>query len=198
MSWQYIPNNQSIESYLCSLESEGVQSDQKYSDSEPSATSKRIHSVDLSWRRGSMMESSTTPQSGIMLEPSKRIHGQEKSISLQPVFLANRSPKQGTKKQKTMSEICGQIPFQSSAVWSLMQSCWKTSQTSLILNTSERYAETWPRSGIIVYGELFPLEQLELPIRGNDSGYLPTPTGQDPKIQPFLRANFRGIISPVG
>ena len=60
------------------------------------------------------------------------------------------------------------------AFYDRQSSSWRTCQMSLIWG-SPKYAERWPKSGMICNGELFRLHQWELPICGGDGSLLPTP-----------------------
>jgi hypothetical protein len=68
---------------------------------------------------------------------------------------------------------------------------WKTRQCSLLEDSTE-FSETFPRWGMTVDGELFPLPTLVRRISEKESGYMaraliPTPTSSDPQLE--RRAN---------
>lgn len=56
--------------------------------------------------------------------------------------------------------------------------CWKTSQLSWD-GVSTEFSETWPRSGLMRGGTVFPLPPLATPMNATAGGLLPTPRACD-------------------
>lgn len=60
----------------------------------------------------------------------------------------------------------------------LSGSLWRTPQCSF-LEDLEQFSETWPRSGLMLRGQCFPLPKLELLTYERGYGYVPTPIRSD-------------------
>lgn len=88
---------------------------------------------------------------------------------------ASRFHSEENNSAKPTSGTCGPQRQMSFAVFDRDSSCWKTSQASLFLDTSEQSSVTWPRWGSMHDGECWEVTTLEPPSVENESGYLPTP-----------------------
>lgn len=51
---------------------------------------------------------------------------------------------------------------------------------------SERFCETWPRSGMMLNGSCFPLPMLEHPTKENESGLWPTPSASQARSEGMI------------
>lgn len=100
----------------------------------------------------------------------------ELQISLVPDFHANRfqSPVQVRPK---MTRVINGLK-RSNALTSYDQNLqnWRTSPDLFQNNISNEFSGTWPKSGIMLHGRVYPLQMLELATREKDYLYWPTPT----------------------
>ena len=151
------------------------------SDGEQFVTSKTIPTQSKSSRQESETGSSTTPQSGTMLERSTGIPGLDMWISSLQVSHASHSASQEKDSEEKTDEIYGQIPSGSFVRYDRVSHCWRTFQRSFLLDTLEPFSESWPRAGTTCVGIAFQRQPSALRTREIDYGLWPTP-----------RANERG------
>lgn len=71
---------------------------------------------------------------------------------LQQDFLASHSQKPARTEALTTTETCSPNSSELFAQFDRKTSSWRTSQISLLTNTSEPFSENWPRSGMTVDG----------------------------------------------
>jgi hypothetical protein len=71
---------------------------------------------------------------------------------------------------------CGSTWPESLARFDPASCSWRTPQLSLLEGLDE-CLETWPRSGLMLRGECYPLKTLEHPTDESEFGSLPTPSG---------------------
>jgi hypothetical protein len=107
--------------------------------------------------------------------PVQPTNTEELRMWLQQAFPASHSLSEGSNSEKPTSETCGPQRQMSFAVFDRDASCWRTSQGSLFLDTSEQCSVIWPRWGSMHDGECWEVTTLEPPSVENESGYLPTP-----------------------
>ncbi len=96
-------------------------------------------------------------------------------ISLRLAFPANPSVSQENDREPTTKEICGLPPSSAYARLDPNTHCWKTSQVSLLLDTSELSFETFPKAGMILDGGAYRRLKWEQTIREIGSGLWPSP-----------------------
>ena len=149
--------------------------------------SNSIRIVNKSWRKGSKMESSITPQSlAISDHSSMKDTPTHIRAWLQSLVLAshvNPSLLPGNSKLKMIPEISGLPPLmlfaeldQGTASWKMCQDSYRGSTGTL-----KRYSKTWPRAGIMLNGKLSQQPKWERRTNETDSSSLrinlwPTPT----------------------
>ena len=92
---------------------------------------------------------------------------------------------------------CGQKWRGSLAKYDRSTYSWKTAQFSL-LGDSEEYAETWPRWGTTVAGELYLLPTLVLPTSESGYGSLPTPLKSWGERGPGISNNLENLRINLG
>ena len=123
---------------------------------------------------GKKTTASQSSPSGTMLTPSTGTPGMALSMSFLLDSHAKDSPLQESKREQKTPETSGQLQQGSSEKYVQAELFSKTYQVSE--STSESWPEILPIWGMIVNGELFPLEKPELDILGKDGGAWPTPT----------------------
>ncbi len=96
-------------------------------------------------------------------------------ISLQQDFPVNRSQLPEKDLQKTTSGICGLRQGSAFALYDQDLHFWKTCQASFLQDISERYSESFPKSGMMQDGVCYLLQTSGLHTKERDCGYLPTP-----------------------
>lgn len=105
-------------------------------------------------------------------------------ISLQQDFHANHLVLPENEKESKTKEISGLklgIPF---ALYDPDSCSLKTSQISLIQDTSIKSSVTFPKSGIMLNGRCWALMMWEQGTKGKDCGYWPTPRAGNPGSRP--------------
>lgn len=107
---------------------------------------------------------------------------------LRQAFPANLSAARGNVSRKTTLETCGLPLPPCFARFDHATSSWRTSQGSLLADTSETSSPNWPRWGMWVDGAAYVLPTLELHTSAIDGGPLPTPTATDWKRTPIKRS----------
>lgn len=150
-----------------------------YSDGALWVTSSGTTTASESSPHASRMESCQTPQYLLTCvsshSPVQPTSTEELRTWLQQAFPASRFHSEESNSAKRTSATCGPQRQMSFAVFDRDSSCWKTSQASLFLDTSEQCSVTWPRWGSMHDGECWEVTTLEPPSVENESGYLPTP-----------------------
>ncbi len=150
-----------------------------YSDGEQSVTLNGTTTVSKSSKPESKMDTLTTPQSGMMSQPSMADRGVEKWMSLLPDSHAPHFRLQGSKKAKQTTETSGLIPSGSFGKFDLDISFLRTYQTSLLTNTYIPYSESFPRAGMIVNGFAYEHPTLVPRMKGRGYGSWRTPASSD-------------------
>lgn len=149
------------------------------SDGALSDTSNGTTTVSASLPHASETESCLPHQSSLTCvsshSPVQPTSTGELRTWLQQAFPASRFPSEESNSEKPTSATCGPQRQMSFAVFDRDSCCWKTSQASLFLDTSEQCSVTWPRWGSMHDGECWEVTTLEPPSVENESGYLPTP-----------------------
>jgi hypothetical protein len=148
-------------------------------DGALSDTSNGTTTVSASLPHASETASCLPPQSSLTCvsshSPVQPTSTEELRTWLQQAFRASHFHSEASNSEKPTSETCGPQRQMSFAVFDRDSSCWKTSQASLFLDTSEQSLVTWPRWGLMLDGECWEVTTLEPPSVENESGYLPTP-----------------------
>ena len=72
--------------------------------------------------------------------------------------------------------------------WNPKRELWETTQMDLFSAAQEPFSETWPTSGSMRNGRLFPRPPLEPPTGENDGFALPTPQSNS------VRASRRAMV----
>jgi len=90
-----------------------------------------------------------------------------------PVSHSAQPVKQDT--EPTTVETCGRPQSNAFAWYDQSTHCWRTFQACLLVDILEPFSETWPRQGMTVNGQYFPLAPLMPHIHGKDCSYWPTP-----------------------
>ena len=152
--------------------------------------SNSIRTVNKSWRKGSKMESSITPQS-LAISDHSSMKGTPTHIRawLQSLVLAshvNPSLLPENSEPKMIPEICGLPPSMLFAELDQGIASWKMCQDSYrgSTGTLKRFSKTWPRAGIMLSGKLYQQPKWERRINEIDSSSLqinlwPTPNASD-------------------
>ena len=165
-------------SWHCSLELVEEFSQAKVWVTGSCARWKKTRIAERSLCGGKKTNASQSSQSGTMSTPLTGTPGMALSMSFLLDFHAKDSQLQESKKEQTIPETSGQPQQGSSEKFVQGELFSKTYQESE--STSESWPETLPIWGMIVNGELFPLEKPELDILGNDGGAWPTPRAANP------------------
>ena len=142
-------------------------------DIDLSALSKSIPIADLSCSHGSEMGFCQNFRSGMMSEPSMEGCGEELPMSCVEASRAKTSPPQEVPIEKVFPETradCGQRWRASFAKYHHDTHSWKTPQLSLFEDWIE-FSEIWPRWGLMLDGESFPLLTLEHDTSVHDYGF---------------------------
>ena len=126
------------------------------SDGAPSDTSKSTTTANASSPSASETEFSTPHQCSVTFvtsySPVQLRNTKELRTFLQQDFHANHFQKPARTEALTTTETCGPNSSQSFAQLDQKTSSWRTSQISLLTNTSEPFSDNWPRSGMTVDG----------------------------------------------
>lgn len=167
--------------------------EQNFLDGNTVVTSNTTNTAKKSSRRESKTDTSMKPPSSAISEHSS-IKGSPEAIrewlmSLPGDSPANHSPSPGTTLEKMTLGICGLKPSESFAKFDHDTHCWRTSQISLLTNTSEQFSGTWPYQGILQNGFVYQPENWGRPMLEDESGFLPTVQKSD--------GTFRMIKRPL-
>lgn len=77
------------------------------------------------------------------------------------------------------SETCGLQPLNAFAWYDQATHCWRTFQACLLVDILEPFSDTWPRQGMTVDGQFYPLAPLVRHIHGKDCSCWPTPIASE-------------------
>jgi hypothetical protein len=102
---------------------------------------------------------------------------------LAQAFPARRSPSRESSLPATIPEICGPLLGTAFAWFDLDTSSWKTSQGSLLADTSESSSPTWPRWATWDATACWELPIVEPATSASGYGFVPTPTASDYKSE---------------
>lgn len=187
----YMPDNHTLESFLCSLEQAVDCSEPNCLDGEMSGMSSSMTTANGCCSNELETDCLTTHRSSETCENSwkevLRKPTEGMSMSCQAGFPANRLALPENNLAQTMSATCGPQLSQSSMRFDPDTASLKTLQLSLIADTSEPSSETWPRAGIVSGGKFYRQQNWERRISEIVFGLLPTPTvgmvtgGQNPE-----------------
>ena len=169
MSWHYL-QGQEVESW------EG-----NSLDGAPSALLRLIPTPAKCSSPVSEMASSSPSQSGTMCGPSTVSHGEAGLMSSRAGSPASGSPLPARKKASTTRTLPSGTKWpESLARFDPPTSSWKTPHSSL-LEGWDKFSGTWPRSGLMRHGIVFPLRSWARLKPGKGSGLLPTLVKADGK-----------------
>lgn len=148
-------------------------------------------------------DSCLPPQSSLtcvsLHSPVQPTNTEELRTWLQQAFPASRSVARETNSEPTTSETCGRQQRMSFTGLDRASLCWKTSQGSLLPDTSESCSVTWPQWGSMRNGECWERTSLMPTTCATEFGYWPTPQASDSmrarmKVESFqkVEADSRG------
>ncbi|MFY9592165.1 MAG: hypothetical protein WAP54_09315, partial [Bacteroidales bacterium] len=89
-------------------------------------------------------------------------------------------------------EICGPKHGSAFALYDQDLHFWKTCQVSFLQDISERYSESFPKSGMMQNGVCYLLQMLGLLTKESGCGHLPTPQSRDFRSGQAKRVNRKG------
>jgi hypothetical protein len=144
--------------------------------SEPSRTSSSTTTPKPSCFHGWQTEGWIVPPCGPTCEHSTAIRGADEWISYTGDSRARISVSQGSGPGSPEPEAgSGLNSLESLARFDPDSCSWKTSQDCLLTQHSDEFSETWPRSGLMRGGRVFPQAPWVLHTSETAFGYLPTP-----------------------
>lgn len=162
------------------------------SDGEPFAQLNVMPTEHKFWRNDKMMEHSKLSQFGLTLKLLTEQDGEALLMSYLADFRARISVSQEKgKESKALDRACGLSSLASFAKFSLDSSTWKTPQLSL-LEDSEEFLETWPKSGLMQNGECWEQATLAPLMKEKESGLWQTPVADDAANRTKGKFNSRG------
>lgn len=166
-------------SYTYLLESGEESSAANYSDIPQFAQSRSSHTAAESCCNVNETASCHTSRSGTMYAPSTARPGEDVLTSSAEDSRAKTSASLGRVQASMVNAPdsglkCGE----SFAKYDHEASLWRTRQLSLIEGL-DVYSETWPDWGMMLNGECWALDTLDLPISGPGFGFMPTPCATD-------------------
>ena len=118
------------------------------------------------------MDTLMMPQSTPIYVPSMVASAEEWWTLLLLAFPANPTPLLASNEAQRMKGISGLIPSESLARWNPITSFWKTYQASFIQGMEALSSDSFPRRGMTVSGELYPLPMWGPPTEETDGGVL--------------------------
>lgn len=153
------------------------------SDGDLSDTSRSTTTPSASCEPASMTACCPMPPSSAMsvhssLEGTPQ-HIRDWLTSLQPDSPASPSASQARDLAPPTAAICGPKPSQPFAWYDRDTACWRTFQGSLLADTLEPFLATWPKAGMTLAGEFYPLPKWERRIEEIGSGLWPSPKALD-------------------
>lgn len=141
------------------------------------------------WKRSRIAEKCSSDASGTVCFPcfqsgttpglSTDTLGMGLWISSRPVSHASRSPSPARIAVEPTNGTSGPTLPESLAKYDPASRSWRTSQGSLLTDTSDEYSETWPRSGTLRNGIVYRRPASAPPTVETDSGFLPAPATVD-------------------
>lgn len=100
-------------------------------------------------------------------------------MSLAEDFHASLFQRQGGGSERQTPAICGLKPSNVLTSYDHATRCWRTSQLSLLQDTSEEFSGTWPKSGLMLGGDVYPRPPLERRISAGGCGLWLTPRANE-------------------
>lgn len=175
MSYTYLPEQGAESSADC------------FSDIPASVLSRLNLSADRCSCNVNGMVSCHDSQSGMMCAHLRENRGEGKSMSSQGDFPVKTSALgMPTEKESRENEVvCGSTNFESFAKWDHVLCLWKT-PPCLHDEGFIEFSGTWPDWGMMLDGECFRMEPLEVRLSDDAYGLLPTPTVTDGTIHGAL------------
>lgn len=145
------------------------------SDGEPSALWSGIPIAQVYSPSGKTTVYSKLLRYGMTFKPLTENHGQELLTWFLGAFRARTYPQlaAGPESMESAQE-CGERWPASWVKYDPATSGWKTAQFSL-LEDSAAFSGTWPSWGLMLDGECWAVDTLDLTPSENESGYWPTP-----------------------
>lgn len=177
MSYEFLMDD--CENCICSQVREGVFSVESFSDIPAYVLSRLNLTAEKSSCSGNGTESCPNSQSGTTSELSTVGHGGEKSMLYVEDSRA-RTLAMPEKEQESMASAAdsGAKWPESSVKLDRASRSWKIHRHSLFGDWVSSF-ETWPKWGMMLGGECFPLPMLEHCTYEKGYGYWPTPTKSD-------------------
>lgn len=147
-----------------------------FADGEPYAQWNVMPTPQGFWRNDKMMESSRLSQFGPTLRLLTADHGEAVLTSFLEVFPV-RTYRLQDKDMESKASVADYGKNLSGwyAKYDLGTCSWKTAQCSLI-EGSESFSETWPKSGLMLNGKCYPLPTVAHGTKDKESGLWPTLT----------------------
>lgn len=142
-------------SWHCSRALEAVFSGVSSLDGEPSAQSKSTPTAGECSCSDKTTECSNHSRFGTTFARSTEQPGMESWMLCLRDSRASRLALPGPNSESMTSGTCGPKPSESFAKWGPDSRSWRTSQLSLLANTSEKYSATWPKAGLMRDGRCF-------------------------------------------
>lgn len=150
------------------------------------------------WRNDKTMELSALSQFGLTCAVLTEDHGVELLMSYLAVFPARTSaPAEPARASTAPDQDYGEKWSELLAKLDPNLYSWRTPQLSL-LEDSEQFSETWPRSGSMRSGTCFRRPTSAPTTYENASGLLPTPTKSWAKRGPGLSNNLDNLRMSLG
>lgn len=153
MSWVYLP--ESAEEFL----------EESCADLKQSATSKTIHTAKKFSGKELKMEFLPMLQSGMTLKHLTGNRGVDLWILSQRDSLASHSLSLAREWGKTMQKISGRKPFASLRKFPRNGFFWKTYRHCSLKIILEKFLVPWPKSGILVNGNVYQHNSVEQNIK---------------------------------
>lgn len=148
-------------------------------DGEPCAQLNVMPTAQPFWRSGKPMDASRLSRFGLTLRLLTADRGEELLTWFRAGFPVKTSASPDQETGLTASAAGSGRRWRGSfAKWDPASSTWKTAQCSL-LEDSDEFSETWPRSGSMRSGECYQRPELEPHTSARESGLLPTPVAVD-------------------
>ena len=146
------------------------------SDGEPSAPLSGPHILRLYLPQDKMTDFSRPSRFGVMCKPLTANHGADVLMWYREGFPVRTLAQPGRVQESTANApACGRTWQGLLARYNPFLSTWKTPQCSL-LEDSDVFSETWPRSGTMRNGCAYQRQSAERITSGTGYGYWPTPT----------------------
>lgn len=148
---------------------------------EPSAPLSGPHILRLYLLHDRMTDFSRLSRFGVMCKPLTANHGADVLMWYLAGFpVRTLAQPEGAQESMANAPACGRTWQELLARYNPFLSTWKTPQCSL-LEDSDVFSETWPRSGTMRNGCAYQRQSAERRISVTESGYWPTPRASDHK-----------------